>query len=94
MTLMTGETYAHIREDVRNAMVENRNDDPSLLPELVMRLLDHLGDRATDLDLPWGERRDHAGVLEQCQLRAVSQIPFGEADACDQDDDPEDHRDR
>lgn len=101
---MNRETFDHIREDVRNAMVENRNDDPSLMPELVMLLLDELGAAATHrctcstdyttYDGPYRGCRDHGDpsywathVLDRCQLRALSKIPFAESDACDQADD-------
>lgn len=105
---MNGETFDHIREDVRNAMVENRNDDPGLMPELVMFLLGVLGDSATrtcncgplnpeSYDGPQRNCPSHgdwpwitAGYLERCQLRALSKIPFAEADACDQADAPYD----
>lgn len=107
---MTPETFDHIREDVRNAMVENRQDDPGLMPELVMYLLGVLYEAAggclcdhnPDGDgYPRRECPDHgepawaaAAALERCQLRAVSQIPFAEGDACAQDYDPDwsDHR--
>lgn len=93
----SAEWYAHIREDVRNAMVENRHEDPSLMPELVMYLLDELGTaaRSTPEDWPITPECWAARALERCQLRAVSQIPFGEGDACAQTDyDPDwrDHR--
>lgn len=88
---MNRETFDHIREDVRNAMVENRQDDPALLPELVMYLLDQLGEIALGSCLCADGRYDNplcyqhgepkiwaAGLLERCQLRAISMIPFAE----------------
>lgn len=100
---MNRETFDHIREDVRNAMVENRNDDPELMPELVMWLLGELGNLATDEGKPavswcpscsadmcaeqWAEE-----LLNRAQLRAISKIPFA-ADALSADDPYwEDHR--
>lgn len=84
---MNVETLAHIRADVQTAMVENRNDDPALLPDLLNYLLTEIGKVAT------GEghfltfmREWAANVLEAAQLRATSKIPFGERTA-DPDDD-------
>lgn len=86
---MTPETFDHIREDVRNAMVENRHDDPELMPELVMFLLDQLGQIALGSCLCADGRYEPeiwaAGLLERCQIRALSMIPFA-ADALPADD--------
>jgi hypothetical protein len=84
---VTPETFDHIREDVRNAMVENRNDDPALMPDLVMHLLDALAELAGgapvlsecwECDAPDNIEAWATTVLERCQLRAVSMIPFAE----------------
>lgn len=96
---MTPETLAHIRADVQTAMVENRNDDPSLLPDLVAWLLTELGEVATShgdaitgycpscegqvCAEQWAE-----ALLHKAQLRAISKIPFDEADTND-DCDPD-----
>lgn len=101
---MTPDTLAHIRADVQTAAVENRNDDPALLPDLLNYLLTELGVIATQracicppadphhFDGPDRECPEHGeplfwatAVLERCQVRATSQIPFGEP--ADPDDD-------
>lgn len=88
---MTPETLAHIRADVQNAMVENRNTDPALLPDLLDYLLTELGKIATADYLFTEFAREWADdVLEASQLRAISQIPFAERAAADVADPPYD----
>lgn len=98
---MNRETFDHILEDVRNAMVEAPiQGDLSLMPELVMYLVDEIGRAATEQVDIVGECPSCSGdysvslwagaLLEKAQLRAISKIPFAEADACDQADAPYD----
>lgn len=85
---MTPDTLAHIRADVQTAMIENRNDDSALLPDLVAYLLTELGKVALEARPVVGFcpacSGDYAvalwawALLERVQLRATSQIPFGE----------------
>lgn len=91
---MSPETLAHIRADVQTAMVENRHSDPALLPDLLDYLLTKLSEAAAapsvagycpacsgdELVMDWA-----GAMLEQVQLRAISQIPFA-ADTLHADD--------
>lgn len=84
---MTPDQLAHVRADVQTAMVEGRNDDPALLPDLLDYLLTALGTAATEPRLGAycfacdGEYQvmDWASAhLVLVQLRATSGIPFAE----------------
>lgn len=76
----------HIRADIRAALPEAQYVDHSLLPDLIDHLLTALGQLATGTPDPlagvpfarspvtpqaWAD-----GLLRECQIRAVSQIPF------------------
>jgi hypothetical protein len=96
---VTPETLAHIRADVQTAMVENRNTDPALMPDLLDYLLTELSKAAGAPTVAaycpgWsGDEQvmDWAGhILEQVQLRAISQIPFGDR-STENDPDWRDH---
>lgn len=78
---MTPEMLAHIRADVQTAMVENRETDPALLPELLDYLLTEISKIALSSRDGWQFVMPQAWagwLLEQVQLRAISQVPFGE----------------
>lgn len=81
----------HIRADVRTAIVENQHEDRSLLPDLIDHLLTALSRLSHE---PYSELKPYIfdpdqdarppvvawsdALLRECQIRAVSQIPFGE----------------
>lgn len=81
--MTTPEMLAHIRADVQTAMIENRNDDPALLPDLLDYLLTEIGKVATTgvdgyqfvMPQTWAD-----WLLAEVRLRAVSAIPFAERD--------------
>ena len=80
---MTPEDLAHIRADVRAAMIEAQWDDTALMPDLINELLVSVG--AVAVDGPNGDPRVWAqNLLHSCQLRAISRIPF--AARADEDD--------
>lgn len=98
---MTPEMLAHIRADVQTAMVENRNTDPALLPDLLTYLLDQIGEVSSSdgaritaycpaCEGQIGAEQWADSVLEQAQLRAISQIPFGDR-STENDPDWRDH---
>lgn len=88
---MTPEMLARIRADVQTAMVENRNTDPALLPDLLDYLLTEVGRVATgDYRFLTFMREWAVDVLEAAQLRAISQIPFADR-STENDPDWRDH---
>lgn len=80
--------YTVIRADITAAVVESQWVDRALLPDLLDHLLTALGRMSQDpmAELSphiWGEFTKHRpvsawadGLLRECQIRAVSQIPF------------------
>jgi hypothetical protein len=89
---MTPSEFDHIKVDIRTAVVENRHDDPGFLPEFAFFLLEHMGHVAQGHPIAgglWASEREWAEhVLRKVQVRAISQIPFGE----EPPPEPEDHR--
>lgn len=73
---MKAEELEAIRADISAAIPEAQWVDHSLLPDLLNHLLNALSEAAdgTELGVPvevWAD-----GLLRECQIRAVSQIPF------------------
>lgn len=95
---MTPEMLAHIRADVQTAMVENRNTDPALLPDLLDYLLTELSlisispeqQGLHDPIRPYEVREWADGLLNQAQMRAISQISFADR-STENDPDWRDH---
>jgi len=90
---------AHIRADIAHAIAQSGAEDPSLLPDLLDHLLSALGEIALgrcpcNVPNPDGPQRDcplHGdfpwiidGLLEECQVRAISRVPFSEAGFVDE----------
>lgn len=65
-----------IRADISAAIPEAQWVDQSLLPDLLDHLLTALGSAATDPPLGVNATEWADGLLRECQIRAVSQIPF------------------
>lgn len=89
---MKREEFDHIRADIRQAMLEGPQEDPTATPQILLRLLDAVGDLAVEwlFNPTRGNPRAWAtNLLHDVQLRAVSKIPYGEPATTE----PEDHRD-
>lgn len=99
---MKADELEAIRDDVQTAVINaDYNGDPTLLPQLLDKLLTEIG-RVAVLDPPFHlpahamqtcvgcYPNEWAGsILRNVQTRAISRIPYGEPT---HDDEPEDHR--
>lgn len=93
----------HIMEDVANALVENRHDDPQFVPDVLGEFMAHVGAMAAADLAEWQDMldrnpglnaREHVqhwatNVLRRIQIRAISGIPFDQIGAPFEE---EDHR--
>jgi hypothetical protein len=97
------EELDHIRADVRQAIVEAQQHDPTVTVEILWRLFDQLAEAVTspaeafagswamsDEAARWDVELWAEEILRDVQTRAISKIPYGEAHPIEQ----EDHRDQ
>lgn len=85
---MQADELDHVRADVRAAMTDAQFSDRSLLPDLLDHLLTAVGTIAianAPCEPPYPTPQEWAAaLLRECQIRAVSQIPFSEQPGDDQ----------
>ena len=82
----------HIRADIRQAILEAQQHDPTVTLEVLWRLFESVAWANANPGLVWvmGCEEWTQALLRDVQLRATSKIPYGEPI---HDEPPEDHRD-